>query len=71
LGRLADDVGCGELASGEIGDLDVEVKWDCPCKELYPGEYCCILEIEVMTSKELLERYAAGERDFSGITLVR
>jgi uncharacterized protein YjbI with pentapeptide repeats len=23
-----------------------------------------------MTSKELLERYAAGERDFSGITLV-
>jgi hypothetical protein len=26
------DVGFGELAGGEIGDLDFEVKWSCPCQ---------------------------------------
>jgi uncharacterized protein YjbI with pentapeptide repeats len=57
----------GELAGGEIGDLDVEVKWSCPCEEVCPGGDGCVLEIEVMTAEELLERYAAGERDFSGI----
>jgi uncharacterized protein YjbI with pentapeptide repeats len=60
----------GELAGGEIGDLDVEVKWSCPCEEVCPGGDGCILETEVMTAEELLERYAAGERDFSGVDLM-
>jgi uncharacterized protein YjbI with pentapeptide repeats len=29
----------------------------------------CVLEIEVMTAEELLRRYEAGERDFSGVDL--
>jgi uncharacterized protein YjbI with pentapeptide repeats len=61
----------GELAGGESGDLDVEVKWGCPCEEFCPGGDGCILEIKVMTAEELLERYAAGERDFSGVKLDR
>jgi Pentapeptide repeats (8 copies) len=65
----AGDVGFGELASGEIGDLDIEVKWSCPCEEFCPGGDGCILETEVMTAEELLERYAAGERDFAGVDL--
>lgn len=31
--------------------------------------YGCVLGVVVMTAVELLERYAAGERDFSGISL--
>jgi hypothetical protein len=42
----AGDVGFGELASGEIGDLDVEVKWGCPCEEFCPGGDGCVLEVE-------------------------
>jgi uncharacterized protein YjbI with pentapeptide repeats len=61
----------GELAGGESGDLDVEVKWGCPCEEFCPVGDGCILEIKVMTAEELLERYAAGERDFSGIKFER
>jgi uncharacterized protein YjbI with pentapeptide repeats len=57
------------LAGGEIGDLNIEVKWSCPCQEFCPGGDSCVLEVEVMTAEELLERYAAGERDFSGVTL--
>jgi hypothetical protein len=32
-GVEACDVGFGELACGEICDLDVEVKWSCPLEE--------------------------------------
>jgi hypothetical protein len=66
-------VACGcsfsELACGKIGDLDFEVKWSCLCEEFCSGRDGCILEVEVMTAEELLERYAAGERDFSGADL--
>jgi uncharacterized protein YjbI with pentapeptide repeats len=65
------DCSFGELAWGEIGDLDFEVKWSCPCEEFCPGRDGCILEVEIMTAEELLERYAAGERDFSGIKFER
>jgi uncharacterized protein YjbI with pentapeptide repeats len=57
------------LTGGAIGDLDVEVKWGYPCEAFWPGRDGCILEVEVMTAEELLERYAAGERSFSGIRL--
>jgi 2-iminobutanoate/2-iminopropanoate deaminase len=57
------------LAGGAIGDLDFEVKWGRPCEEFCPGGDCCVLETEVMTAEELLERYAAGERDFRSIKL--
>jgi uncharacterized protein YjbI with pentapeptide repeats len=62
------------LAGGEIGDLDVEVKWGCPCEEFCPGGDGCVLEVEVMErtrirAEELLLAYAAGERDFSGLSL--
>jgi hypothetical protein len=63
------DGGFGELACGEICDLDVEVKWRCPLEEFYAGGDGCVLKAVVMTAEELLERYAAGERDFRGITL--
>jgi hypothetical protein len=39
----ASDVGFGELACGEIGDLDVEVKWGCPCQEFCPGGDGCVV----------------------------
>jgi hypothetical protein len=32
--------------------------------------YCYILDVGVMTPEELLARYAAGERDFSGVNLI-
>jgi uncharacterized protein YjbI with pentapeptide repeats len=48
---------------------DIEVKWGCPCEEFCPSGDGCVLEVEVMTAEELLERYAAGERDFSGVDL--
>jgi uncharacterized protein YjbI with pentapeptide repeats len=51
------------------GDRDVAVKWSCPCEEFCPGGDGCVLEVEVMTAEELLERYASGERDFAGIDL--
>jgi Pentapeptide repeats (8 copies) len=56
---------------GEIigRDRDVEVKWGCPGEAFWPGGDGCVLERGVMTAEELLERYAAGERDFSGIQL--
>jgi Pentapeptide repeats (8 copies) len=54
---------------GEILDLDFEVKWCWRLKEFCPGGYCCVLEVGVMTAEELLERYSAGERDFSGVTI--
>jgi uncharacterized protein YjbI with pentapeptide repeats len=38
-------------------------------KEFCPGWYYYILEVGVMTREELLERYATGERDFSGVDL--
>jgi uncharacterized protein YjbI with pentapeptide repeats len=57
------------LACGAIGDCDVEVKWSSPCEEFCPGGDGCVLEVEVMTAEELLERYASGERDFSGVNL--
>ncbi len=64
------DVGFGELAGGEIGDRDIEVKWGCPYEEFCPGGDGCVLEVAFMTAGELLERYASGERDFSGVDLV-
>jgi uncharacterized protein YjbI with pentapeptide repeats len=57
------------LSGGEILDLYFEVKWCWGLKEFCPGGYCCILGVGVMTAEELLERYAAGERDFSGIEI--
>jgi hypothetical protein len=33
----------GELAGGEIGDLDFEVKWGCPCEEFCPGGDGCVV----------------------------
>jgi uncharacterized protein YjbI with pentapeptide repeats len=59
----------GELEGGEIGDRDFEVKWGCPCEKFCSGGGGCVLEVEVMSAEELLERYAAGERDFGGIDL--
>jgi uncharacterized protein YjbI with pentapeptide repeats len=59
----------GELAGGAIGDLNTEVQWSCPCEKFGTGGDGCVLEVEVMTAEELLERYAAGERDFSGVDL--
>ena len=40
-----------------------------PTVLVWSRHYCCILEVRVMTTEELLERYAAGERDFSGVDL--
>jgi Pentapeptide repeats (8 copies) len=61
-----------KMACGEILDLDFEVKWCWGLKEFCPGGgYCCILEVGMMTAEGLLERYAAGEKDFSGINLSR
>jgi uncharacterized protein YjbI with pentapeptide repeats len=57
------------LTGGEVSDGDVEVKWSCPGQEGKPGGDGCVLEGVVMTAEELLERYAAGERDFSGVDL--
>jgi uncharacterized protein YjbI with pentapeptide repeats len=57
------------VVGGAIDDLDVEVKWGCPCEEFCLDRDGCVLEVEVMTAEELLERYAAGERDFSGVDL--
>lgn len=57
------------MAGEEIGDLDVEVKWSGVLEELEPGGNGCVLEVVVMTAEELLEHYAAGERDFSGVDL--
>ncbi len=45
-GIEACDVGFGELAGGEIGDRDIEVKWGCPCEEFCPGGDGCVLEVE-------------------------
>jgi uncharacterized protein YjbI with pentapeptide repeats len=53
----------------EVGDLDIEVKWSCPAQEGCPGGDGCVLEGVMMTAEELLQRYAAGERDFSGVDL--
>ncbi len=39
------DGGFGELAGGEIGDLDVEVKWGCGLEQLCPGGDCCVWEV--------------------------
>jgi Pentapeptide repeats (8 copies) len=63
------DVGFEALAGGAIGDLDVEVKWGCPCEEFCPGGDGCVLETEVMRAEELLERYAAGEREFDSLDI--
>jgi uncharacterized protein YjbI with pentapeptide repeats len=66
----------GELAGGAIGDLDVEVKWGCPCEEFCPGGDSCVLEVEQVMEliklrvEELLQRYGAGERDFSNCMIV-
>ncbi len=62
-------IGDKALSDCAIGDRDIEVKWGCPCEEFCPGGDGCVLEVEVMTAEELLERYAAGERDFSGVDL--
>ena len=69
VGVVSGDGGFGELSSGEIGDFDFEVKWCWGPKEFCPCGYCCILEVGVMKAEELLKRYAAGERDFSGVDL--
>jgi Pentapeptide repeats (8 copies) len=69
VGVVSGDGGFGELSGGEILDLYFEVKWCWGLKEFCPGGYCCVLEVGVMTAEELLERYAAGERDFSGVDL--
>jgi len=66
---VSGDGGFGELSGGKICDLYFEVKWCWGLKEFCPGGYCCILEVRVMTAEELLERYAAGERDFSNVDL--
>jgi uncharacterized protein YjbI with pentapeptide repeats len=49
--------------------LDVEVKWSYPLEEGCLDRDSCDLEVEVMTAEELLQCYAAGERDFSGVDL--
>jgi uncharacterized protein YjbI with pentapeptide repeats len=36
-----------------------------------PGGDGCVLKGVVMTAEELLQRYAAGERNFSGMTFER
>jgi Pentapeptide repeats (8 copies) len=78
-GVEAGDVGFGELASGEIGDLDIEVKWSCPCEEFCPGGKSA-LWIRCKTSirgyqmskyiplsiDEMIKRYIEGERSFAG-----
>jgi hypothetical protein len=70
VGGKACELGFGELTCGEIGDGDVEVKWSGSSgQEAGPGRDGCVLEGVVMTAEELLQRYAAGERDFSGYTL--
>ncbi len=51
-------VGYGELVGGAMGDRDIAVKWGCPCGECCTGGDDCVLEVEVMTTEELLERYA-------------
>jgi uncharacterized protein YjbI with pentapeptide repeats len=52
-----------------VEDGGDEVKWCWGLEEFCPGGYCCIFEVGVMTTEELLERYAAGERDFSGVEI--
>jgi hypothetical protein len=76
VGGKAGELGFGELTSGEVGDFDVEVKWSgFPGQEVGSSGDGCILETVIMTTQkvkaasELLQRYAAGERDFQGLDL--
>ncbi len=78
-GVEAGDVGFGELAGGEIEDLDIEVKWSCPCQEFCPacksiaskksnirGDYFMSMYTR-LSIDELINRYAQGERNFAGV----
>jgi Pentapeptide repeats (8 copies) len=57
------------LSGGEIVDLYVEVKWDLSLEKFCPGMSNCVLEVEVMTAEELLQRYTGGEWQFPGVDL--
>jgi uncharacterized protein YjbI with pentapeptide repeats len=50
-------------------DLYVEVKWDLSLEKFCPGMSNCVLEVEVMTAEELLQRYTGGEWQFPGVDL--
>jgi hypothetical protein len=53
----------------KVGDIDIGVKWGYSCEQAPPGGDGYAFEAVVMTAEELLERYASGERDFSGVDL--
>jgi Pentapeptide repeats (8 copies) len=57
------------LSCREIGDLNVEVKWSCPSEKFCPSGNRYVLEVKVVRAEELLERYAAGEREFDGVDI--
>ena len=55
------ELGLGDLTWGQVGYLDGGIVEECVDFRVL------IVEVRKMTAKELLERYAAGERDFSGV----
>ncbi len=54
-----------ELSNRKIHNLKIEVKWCWFLGEGCPGGGGFVLEAEEMTAEELLQRYAAGEREFN------